>query len=301
MKPASIIFLVIALLLGIGGYACMRIGQSKAAAEGIELLPVTSDEDLVFEYEYDEDTIGKVAINVKNADVNIIGGASRAYVELINFPEGMYEFSSSNRVLTISNNSDLSQLTDMASLIFNFKGLRTLINYYNIREREQTINIYVTDDIPINIFECKLEGGDVSISDNSSKSDYNITIGTGELTLKNINTSSAASLSIGEGELTIDNCIIYDLTIKQENGRSELITSTVTKLKAQLSNGDFRFGFRNNLEYINMDLFTEKGSVRIDSEDVGGFYELSEFPNDSNFEVRVKNGDIVMNSNMTAE
>lgn len=301
MKPASIIFLVIALLLGIGGYACMRIGQSKAAAEGIELLPVTSDEDLVFEYEYDEDTIGKVAINVKNAYVNIIGGASRAYVELINFPEGMYEFSSSNRVLTISNNSDLSQLTDMASLIFNFKGLRTLINYYNIREREQTINIYVTDDIPINIFECKLEGGDVSISDNSSKSDYNITIGTGELTLKNINTSSAASLSIGEGELTIDNCIIYDLTIKQENGRSELITSTVTKLKAQLSNGDFRFGFRNNLEYINMDLFTEKGSVRIDSEDVGGFYELSELPNDSNFEVRVKNGDIVMNSNMTAE
>ncbi len=303
MKPTSIIFLVVALLFGIGGYACMRIGQSKAAAEGIDILAGTavSDEDLVFEYEYDEDTIGKLSINVKDADVNIIGGSSRAYIELVNFPEGMYEFSSSNRILTVSNNSDLSQITDMASLIFNFKGLRSLVNYYNVRERERTINIYVTDELPINIFECKLENGDVYISDNSSTSDYNITIANGDLTLKNITTASTASLSVGNGELTLDSCIIYSLTIKQEKGRSELITSTATRLNAELSDGDFRFGYRNNLEFINMDLFTEKGSVRIDSTDVGGFYEVTDLPNDSKFEVKVKNGDIVMNSNMLPE
>ena len=82
MKPVSIIFLVVALLFGIGGYACMRVGQSMAAKEGVDLLAGTAvgDEDYIYTYEYDDDTIGKISVNVKEADINIIGGASKPYV-----------------------------------------------------------------------------------------------------------------------------------------------------------------------------------------------------------------------------
>lgn len=303
MKPASIIFLVISILFCIGGYACMRIGQSKAAAEGIDILAGTAskDEDYLYRYDYDKDSIGKVAINVKEATVNIVGGSSKAYIELVNFPEGMYEFSSSNRILTVSNNSDFSKITDMASLVFNFKGLRSLVNMYNTYDRPKTINIYVTDDLPINIFECKLEKGDVKISDNSSASDYNITLGNGNLTLENITTQSSAKLEVTEGELVIDNCAISELTITQKKGNSELITTALKKLSAELGEGDFSFGCRDEVTYFNLNLFTDVGSVKIDGADKGGFYEENSLPTDSKFDISVNKGDITLNSNMTSD
>ena len=294
---------MISILFCIGGYACMRIGQSKAAAEGIDILAGTAskDEDYLYRYDYDKDSIGKVAINVKEATVNIVGGSSKAYIELVNFPEGMYEFSSSNRILTVSNNSDFSKITDMASLVFNFKGLRSLVNMYNTYDRPKTINIYVTDDLPINIFECKLEKGDVKISDNSSASDYNITLGNGNLTLENITTQSSAKLEVTEGELVIDNCAISELTITQKKGNSELITTALKKLSAELGEGDFSFGCRDEVTYFNLNLFTGVGSVKIDGADKGGFYEENSLPTDSKFDISVNKGDITLNSNMTSD
>ena len=302
MKPASIIFLVISVLLCIGGYACMRIGQSKAASEGIDILAGTAskDEDYLYKYEYDEDSVGKVSINVKEATVNIIGGSSKAYIELVNFPEGMYEFSSSNRILTVSNNSDFSQITDMASLVFNFKGLRSLVNYYNVYDRPKTINIYVTDELPVNVFDCKVEKGDVTIKDNSSRSDYNVTLGSGNLTLQKITTDSAATLELENGKLIIDDCAIADLKITHKKGDSELITTVAKKLSAEIGEGDFNFGCRDDLSYYNLNLFTGVGSVKIDGADKGGFYEETSLPTDSEYEVNVTKGDITLNSDMTS-
>ena len=161
----------------------MSVGKSRAAAEGIDLFAgsADADSDYIYTYNYSDDEIGKIAVNLKEATVNIIGGSPKAYVELINFAEGMYEFSSSNRILTINNNSDFSQITDMMSLVFNFKGLRSLVNYTQVRDRPKTVNIYVSDDQAVKIFECKLARGDVKVSDNSSQSDYNITISEGNL------------------------------------------------------------------------------------------------------------------------
>ena len=303
MKPVSIIFLVVALLFGIGGYACMRVGQSMAAKEGVDLLAGTAvgDEDYIYTYEYDDDTIGKISVNVKEADINIIGGASKPYVELINFAEGMYEFTSSNRILTVSNNSDFSEISDIASLVFNFKGLRSLVNYNNIRGRDKTVNIYVTDDCPVKIFECKVERGNVSISSNSSQSDYNVTIGEGSLSLDDITTTSAANISIGTGGLIIDSCDISKLSLEIEKGDAELIASSAVKISAKLGTGDFRFGYRGQLGSVNLDLFTELGGVKLDGESKGGFWEVSDLPTNSGFEVTVSKGDIVLNSNMTEE
>lgn len=303
MKPASIIFLIVALLFGIGGYACMKAGQSKAVEEGIDLLEGTAakEEDYVFTYDYSDGEIGKISINLKNSKVNIIGGSKKAYVELINFAEGMYEFSASNRNLTVSNNSDFSEIADMASLVFNFKGLRSLVNYYNIRGREKTVNIYLTDDCPVKIIECKLENGDVEIACNSSQTDYNVTLGDGNVELRDITTGSAANINISAGNLKLNNCSVTDLSIDVKNGDVQLITSAAYKMNVNIGTGDFDFGYRDQLAYVNLNLFTAVGKVTLDSTEYGGFYEVTDLPTSAMFEVNVDKGDIVMKSGMMGE
>lgn len=303
MKPASIIFLIVAILFCIGGYACMSVGKSRAAAEGIDLFAgsADADSDYIYTYNYSDDEIGKIAVNLKEATVNIIGGSPKAYVELINFAEGMYEFSSSNRILTINNNSDFSQITDMMSLVFNFKGLRSLVNYTQVRDRPKTVNIYVSDDQAVKIFECKLARGDVKVSDNSSQSDYNITISEGNLRIEGITTGSAANISIGTGDVTLDDCSVRNISIELKKGDARLITTTADRLTANLGEGDFSFGYRHELSYVNLNLFTGLGGVKLDGVSQGGFYEVADLPTDAKFEVSVDKGDIQLNSNMANE
>ena len=300
MKPASIIFLIVAILFCIGGYACVSVGKSRAAAEGIDLFAGTADadSDYIYKYDFSQDEIGKVAINLKEATVNIIGGSSKSYIELINFAEGMYEFSSSNKILTVSNNSDFSQITDMASLVFNFKGLRSLVNYTQVRDRAKTVNVYVSDEAAVKIFECKLKAGNVSVSGISTQSDYNVTLDAGNLTLEKLTTGSAANISINAGDLTIDDCSITNVAIEMKKGDAELITTTADRLSAKLGEGDFRFGYRHDLAYVNLNLFTGVGDVKLDGVSQGGFYEVNELPTNSKFEVSVDKGDILLNSNM---
>lgn len=303
MKPASIIFLIVAILFCIGGYACMSIGKSRAAAEGIDLFAGTADEDsdYVYKYDFSEDEIGKIAVNLKEATVNIIGGSSKSYIELVNFAEGMYEFSSSNKILTVNNNSDFSQITDMASLIFNFKGLRSLVNYTQVRDRAKTVNIYVSDEQAIKIYECKLVTGNVKISGVTTQSDFNATVTTGDVTLENITNGSTANISLEAGDLTFDDCSVASIIIDQKKGDSELITTTADRLSVKIAEGDFRFGYRHDLEYVNLNLFTGVGSVTLNGVSQGGFYEVDELPTSAKFEVSVDKGDIMMNSNMTGE
>ncbi|MCI8386846.1 MAG: DUF4097 domain-containing protein [Clostridiales bacterium] len=301
MKPTSIIFLIVAVILAIGGFTTMRIAESLAKQEGIELVVDThdDDEDYVFKYEYDADSIGKIALNIKDAKVNVIGGADKPYIELVNFPEGMYEFSSANRILTVSNNSDLSSLSNIANMAMNFKGLRSLVNYRNINDRDKTVNIYLCDDYPVKIVECKLGNGNVQIEKNSTQTDYNIEIGKGHLSIADVKTTSLFNISIEEGDVLLENCTADGMTLKLENGSIDIVTSAFTKITSELENGNFNYGYHYNIAYVNLDLFTGVGSIRLDGDNKGGYYTTEQLPTSSLYKITLNSGDIVINSNMT--
>ena len=86
-----------------------------------------------------------------------------------------------------------------------------------------------------------------------------------------------------------------------KKGDAELITTTADRLSAKLGEGDFRFGYRHDLAYVNLNLFTGVGDVKLDGVSQGGFYEVNELPTNSTFEVSVDKGDILLNSNMVGE
>ena len=49
---------------------------------------------------------------------------------------------------------------------------------------------------------------------------------------------------------------------------------------------------------FNLDLFTGVGSVKIDGENHGGYYETPQYPTDASLKITLGKGDIVLASDM---
>lgn len=291
MKPTSIIFLVISVLLVIGGFVTVGVAKQLAAADGIVLTDEAGNDEYVYSYDYGEDSIGRITVNVKNADINIIGGSDKPYIELVNFSDGMYEFSSTNRILTVNNNTDLSSPASIANLAMNFKGLRSFVNYYNIGALPKTVNIYLCDTHPVKIVDCTVDVGNVMIKNCATSADYNITIGTGELTAEKVSTASALNLVISDGNARIARCDIGKLSAEIKAGDIDA-EAQLGKVDVILSAGDFTYNSYGSLELTNLSLFTNVGKITVDGEDYGGYLENSGLPSESAIDVDISAGDI---------
>ncbi len=294
MKPTSIIFLIVSVALVIAGMVTLSVAQSMAHAEGVELLAKTEEgsDNIVFQHEYDADSIGRIRINVKNADVNIIGSSSRAYIELINFPEGMYEFSSANRILTVDNNSDLSSLENVAALAFSFKGLRSIINYFQTEDKPQTVNIYISDEYPVKIIDCILDAGSVRIENSSLKTDYNVKIGAGNLDIEAVSTTSVVNAEIGAGDVTITDGSISTLELLLDAGSFKAENTEISMLNAEIEAGDFTLTSPADLELLNLTLSTGAGRILLNGEEQGNTYRRDDIPVPQAYKIAVGAGDI---------
>ena len=298
MKPTSIIFMIVAVLLVIGGLITVGVARQYAAAEGIELTDRidTDSEAYLFTYEYDADSIAKIAIDVKNTRVNIIGGAAKPYIELINFADGMYEFSSANRNLIISNNTDITSITGIASAAMNFKGLRSLINYYNISGLEKTVNIYLCSEYPVNVIDCHIARGDVEITGGNTATDYNIEIEKGNLTVDGVTTSSALNAIIGAGDVNIASSVIGTLDAEIEKGNMTS-DARAAKTAVTIQNGDFSYTYGGSVQDLIRKLFTNVGVITLDGIAHGGYVEYTDLPSYyDTVHVSIGSGDITINS-----
>ncbi len=293
MKPTSVIFLIVSVFLVIGGFATAGVAKQLAASEGIVLTDEISEEagGYIYSYEYGKDSIGRITVNVKEADVNIIGGAEKAYVELVNFPEGMYEFSSSNRILSIKNNTDLSDLSNIANLAMNFRGLRSFVGYLNMRSLPKTVNIYISGANPVKIVDCQIQSGNVTLKNCDAPADYNISIGEGNLSVSGIDTKSALNVTVGNGNADISKCDISKLAVKVEKGTvtAEAMFDTV---EAKIGKGDFNYNSYGSVGLTKLALFSSIGNITLDGVKHGGYFESSDIPTDNIIDIDIGEGDI---------
>lgn len=300
MKPKSIIFLIVSVALALAGLVTMRISEGIGVREGIQVVADTMDDgDSVFTYDFSEDSIGKISVSVGTADINIIGGADKPYIELVNFADGLYEFSGANRVLTVSDRTDLTDIDGIAAFAMNFKGLRGLVNYVHVRGKEKTVNIYLSEKYPVNIVSCEVESGNIAAGSSGFKTDYDFTVGTGTITVSGVTTGSGLYFSVTDGSVTISDSDASNLVIS-DSGKCpvEIISSKIRKITAETEEGDFRFGSRDRMSAFNLDLFTGVGSVKIDGENHGGYYETPQYPTDASLKITLGKGDIVLASDM---
>lgn len=298
MKPTSIVFLIVAIVLIIGGFATAGVAKQMAAREGIELSynPGKDAEDLVFTYEYGEDSIGKITVDLDSADVNVIGGAAKPYVELINFADGMYEFSSTNRVMTIKDGTDFTSWSGLATLAMNFKGLRSFVNYGSMKDLERTVNIYVCEENPVKIVDVSLDAGVVSIKDSASSTDYNVSLDAGEVTFENVSTASAVTVELDAGNVNVTGCDFERFTVELDSGNVNAKAS-VNRLSAEIGTGAFNYNYYGSIALTNVKLFANVGTVTVDGIGYGGYKETNDVATDSLVDISVSVGDIIINSN----
>lgn len=294
MKPVSIIFLIVSALLIVVGLITAGVAGGIARAEGFSLVQAKG-EDSAFRYEYADDNIGKISLGIKNAEVNIIGGADKGCIELINFPEGMYEFSAANRTITVRNNSELFSVSGIASFVGSFRGLGGIVNYFNLAGTDRVVNIYISAETPITVVDCTLSEGDVNIENCDILADYNVSVDEGNITAKNLSTRSSLNVTLGEGSLTAAHCNMKQLTVKISEGSASL-SGSFDSVKAEIGTGDFSCQLSGDISLTNYQLATNVGRVVIDGANFGGTAEKNDETVVSLIDVGVGMGDISLTS-----
>lgn len=294
MKPTSIIFLIVSLVVVLLGFATVGVANGLAASQDVELgMPAAEDGNYYAEPEFDPETVGKISVALGEATVNVIGGAEKSYIELINFTEGMYASSSSNRVFTLNDSTELSSFSSIISMVSGFKGLRTFVDYFGMRNLERTVNIYLCDDYPVNAIEISLEKGIVNIKNNRTLTDYYVDIESGELNMIDVGTTSVAKVEVKSGDVYLDDCDIEQMSVAVKAGNVQA-TAQVNRFNVNIESGDFDYSCYSSMDTTNVKLAASAGTITVDGNAVGGFMQTSDAATGNVIDATVSVGDITI-------
>lgn len=225
MKPASIISLVIAVLLVIVGLVGCIIGQNMAKANGEYLFAEDRDGDMIQTVDLNESDISKIQLIFSNAEVNIIGRQEKSYIEFINFRENYYTVSTTNRVLSFDEIPDLKSMLKFWENGFSFKGMRYILSFREQADesRQKVINIYLTNDKDIKIFDIKGQSLTLNISEMTTGTDYNIYSDNAVINGNVLRTSSFVNILGYDGKsasksvaLELDTALIKNFSVKAD-------------------------------------------------------------------------------------
>lgn len=299
MKPTSIIFLLISLVVILVGWIICNSAEATAAADGIQIFDsaVGADKNAVSKINFDpEEIYNKIDLVADDADVYISGGYSEPYMELVNFRDGSYRHTTANRNITVDTTIDLSSIIRFWESGFSFRGLRNYLHRTDTNgQATKRINVYLPTDGDVNIINVKLGSGSVYISNFDTSVDINVNIGEGDVTVSTFATTSTFVAEIDSGS-------IYLRDVK------------VGKLEAMLPEGDitaegFEFGDINisgsntnvSLDIVpdtpdfSMNLSTRRGNVTLFGERRGGSYSHEAAGSSLRAMITISSGDILIN------
>lgn len=142
MKPTSIVFLIIAVLLIVGGVITCSVAEDIALTDNYALFHSSEDGGTYVREDFDPEKIRKIELLVTDAEIQIIGGSEEAYVEFINFRDGLYTLSNTGEMLSMDEIPNLESLFNLQSG-FSFGGMRYILQNGTVGLGEKKINVYL--------------------------------------------------------------------------------------------------------------------------------------------------------------
>ncbi len=225
MKAMSKFFLIFAAILIVAGIIICLIASGMAKKEDVLLFPEKVDGKYVYTLDISETDISKISLDVTDANINVYTDSETEYVEFINFNENYYSLSSTNHVLSFDEYVDFKSMITFWDADYTFKGIRSLFRLGNKIEGEKEINVYISDDRDIKIFDFSLANGNINVSHLSTETDYKFSLDNGEVTMKDISTVSNVTVTANKCTLNIENCSFSgfecdaaDITLKGDVG-----------------------------------------------------------------------------------
>lgn len=213
MKPTSIVFLVLSLLLIVAGVITCSVARDIALTDNYPLFSDTEDGGAYSRHTFSAADVSKIELLLSDAEINIIGGADECAIELYHFHEGLYSFTSSANVVSLDEIPDLKSLLSFKSS-FSFSGLR-----YYLRPRSETagqkiINIYLTSDSALRILN--IEANSCTLQADGIYTQFDLTLRAdrhAELRLSDYRTACAFSVSAKTLDAEMFSSYVHDCTV----------------------------------------------------------------------------------------
>lgn len=240
MKPTSVIFLIVSILLACVGFLLCITASSMATEQGIGLFSQIGDEDdnYIATQTFSEEDLKKIVIKVSDVNVNVIGGAEEGKIELVNFMNNSYNIQAGRSTLQISDNSGITGIIDLENFKINFGGFRDYLHYIfdfieGNEKKEQMLNVYLTDEADLVNFNITVGDGDITLSHMQTECDYKIVLANGVVEIDDVTTDSSIQIeSTVSSNIEIRNTITDELRIMSPKSECFIEISDTTFSRA---------------------------------------------------------------------
>lgn len=240
MKPTSVIFLIVSILLACVGFLLCITASSMATEQGIGLFSQIGDEDdnYVATQTFTEEDLKKIVIKVSDVNVNVIGGAEEGKIELVNFMNNSYNIQAGRSTLQISDNSGITGIIDLENFKINFGGFRDYLHYLfdfieGNEKKEQILNVYLTDEADLVNFNITVGDGDITLSHMQTECDYKIVLANGVVEIDDVTTDSSIQIeSTVSSNIEIRNTVTDELRIMSPKSECFIEISDTTFSRA---------------------------------------------------------------------
>ena len=227
MRPVSIIFLIISVILVIVGLLTCSVAMLQSKRQGVDLYDTTIvNGQSEAEYDFSNDTISKLQIEVGDCDVDIIFGSDENKVKMNNFSSAGYICEVDNRALVIEDTVNIFDITDIIENgKFRFKGFRYFLRDRKLTAGNKSLKVYVTDKFDFKVIDVKVKNGNVNIAGYVNNTDYSISITNGNLTATDIVTESNITATVGKGKILLHRVTARSLALTTDEGDIEAVVS----------------------------------------------------------------------------
>ncbi len=253
MKPTSIIFMILAAVLIVVGVVVCIVGGSMASNSNPLLCDVIDAEgNEITTHSLSEFDLTDIDIDVKNAEVNIIGQSVQSYIEFKNINAVTYDFVINKHKLNLSsvNPFNISSMVKFRENESGFGGMRHYLYLNRYKEKTSQINIYIAPNMNVKNIKIHVKSGDIIIKNMISDTKYDLVTTNGNIIYENNTTEDTVNVNIKKGNFTFN-------------------TSTVSNLDFVIENGNGKFAL--NKQY-NLSCQCESGKIYLDDENIGDSY-----------------------------
>lgn len=246
MKPTSIIFLILSIILIAFGIGLCFVAENMSAAQDIELYStsVDSDGNNVERYELENADISRISLILKNSNVNIISTSEESYIELVNYSKNTYEFSMNLKTVAIDDTVNLMSILNFAEGGFKFEGLRYFFTPDMYKDRQKAINIYIKEENSLKVIDITLGEGNLLIDSITTRIDYTLNIEQGNVEFNKIKSSTIFDLQVGDGDVKFQDTVVLSCNVSIKNGNFYMNVPNYKNQKYEISTalGQIKFG-----------------------------------------------------------
>jgi len=257
MRPTSVIFLIISVLVACLGIMLCLGAVSMAEEKGEELFASVKQEDgsyVITKYfglaegeepdaSSNKNDTKKIELVFENVDVTIKGGSDVNKIEFINFTDGMFSYKASvGGALTVEDLNGLLKMISFGKSGINFKGFRNLLFYHEYGKLERSVVVYLTDDSNVHNINCSVKNGSISVEGMTRPCDFTLSSEEGDVKLSGIYDTSSVTVSAKKGSVSISDSSLYELNIAADSASVDVRKTDVFKtISINVKEGDVRY------------------------------------------------------------